>query len=110
MFEKELNYPLPPRLIVGPLAEEPNRDWRWVDQQGYTGVQATRYPRLLGFGVRTETVLAEAAQVDHAADPAVIGPVATAAIDPGELHVYYPGTPREITPSKVTLAGGMATI
>jgi hypothetical protein len=48
--------------------------------------------------------------VSHAADPAVIGPVATTVTEVNEIKVYHADSDIEVIPSKVTLSGGFVTI
>lgn len=109
-IEDIAGYPLCPRWVMGELEDEPNGDTRWVDEQEYRGHQMTRYSHVIEAGVRAVTPIASGAAVNHATDPAVVGPVATAATAVDEIHVFYPGSDREITPSRVSLAGGNVTI
>lgn len=110
MIEQEIGYPLCPIWVVGQLADEPNGDARWVDVQKYTVRQATRYSHILAPGVRATATIQAGAPVNYAADPAVVGPVAITFNDASEIKVYYPGSNREITPSKVAINGGQLTI
>lgn len=65
--------------------------------------------KVIAAGVRAEEDVSLGEAVDHTADPAVVGPVATTVTDENELHIYHPGTDAEIFPSAVTLAGGFVT-
>lgn len=49
------------------------------------------------------------AVVNYVNEPATIV-VATTVTDEDEIHVFYPGSDREITPDSVTIAGGNVTI
>lgn len=109
-MEDVIGYPLCPTWIVGTPDEEPGGDLRRVDQQAYSRVQAARYPHVLEVGARATETVAAGAAVNHAGDPATVGPLATSALHSQEIKVYYPGSRREIVPSKVTMAGGDMTI
>lgn len=108
-IEQVVGYPLCPTWVVGQLADG-DGDVRWVDGQRYRGRQRARYSYLIEAGVRAIEVVASNAAVNHASDPTVVGPLATTATDPAEIKVYYPGSEREIYPSKVTIAEGSVTI
>lgn len=109
-MEQVLGYPLQPTWVVGHISDEPNHDDRWVDQQDYTWQMLTRYPRLLAAGKRAVTILEEEATVTHGVAISTVGPIATVSTDPTEIHVYYPGSDREIKPSKIALSGGFVNI
>lgn len=98
-IENLLKYPLMPTWFT----DEPHRimpgkryltDWKKVISGGVMGVE--------------DIALAEA--IDDAADPNVIGPVATTVTDPDEIRIYHTGTDQEIIPSKIEIAGGFVTI
>ena len=109
-IEATVGYPLCPKWVVGEVVDELDDDARWVDQQRYRGRQRARYSYVLEAGVRAVTVVESGATVDHATDPAVVGPLSTAATDGAEIKVYYPGSDRQIEPSRVVIAGGEVTI
>ena len=96
-LEQVLNYPVGQRWFAG-------------EQQRYTVPVSTRWGYVIAAGVRATADIALAEAVDHTADPAVVGPVATTVTDADEIHVYHSGTDIEIIPSAVTLAGGNVTI
>lgn len=68
------------------------------------------WTKLLTAGRTAETTLAAGTSVNYAADPAVIGPLATTVTDPNEIKIFHPGSEREIEPSLVSIAGGNVTI
>lgn len=65
-------------------------------------------------GVMGSTVIQADAAVNHAADPAVIGPIATTVTSESEIKVYYPAslieTAIEIIPTDIDISGGFVTI
>jgi len=66
--------------------------------------------KILQVGVLSTSDVAINSAVNHASDPAVIGPVATTVTDINEIRVYHPGTNVEIIPSEVSIVGGAVTI
>lgn len=84
---------------------------RWVVEEihPYISRIVTNWGYVISGGVETRTAVAAGAVVDHTADPAVIGPIATTVTDVEELHLYHVDTDIEIIPSAVTLAGGNVT-
>lgn len=97
-LEQIVGYPLAPR-------------W-FVDEIPFVGcgVVKARRSKVIAFGIRAETNIAIGTAVNHATDPAVIGPVATTVTDESEIHVFHPGTDVEIDPSAIVIAGGNVTI
>lgn len=109
-IENEVGYFLSPRYVVGQLSEEPNGNDRLTDNRRYGLPLSARWMKVIAGGVRAATDVALASVVNHAADPAVVGPIATALTDTAEIHVYHPGTDVEIWPSVITITGGNLTI
>lgn len=70
----------------------------------------SRWMKVLAAGVRAETDIQTQATIDYSVEPALIGSLATSVTDVNEIHVFYPGSEREIEPSKVTIAGGSVQI
>lgn len=108
-MEQVVGYPLCPTYISGTYADSP----RWFDQQRLKSSRLiTRYPRILAAGSRAVTVIEADAAIDYGLTQGlgVIGPVATAAIVASEIKIFYPGSDRLITPSKITIAAGNVTI
>lgn len=110
MIEDVVGYPLSPRWIVGRESEAENMDDRWVDIARASDVILARWSHVIEPGIKAETTIASGASVHLTSDPAVVGPLTTSATKADEIHVYYPGTDREIEPSSVTFAGGNVTI
>lgn len=108
--EEQLNYPLCPTWVAGTLDDELNHNDRWVDQQTFRSSLLTRYPRLISAGIRAVTTVGSSSAITHGPTVGVIGPLATDALTTEEIHVYYPDSDREITPSKITISGGTVTI
>lgn len=97
LIEDVLGYPLAPTFIVEQTA---------LDTNPFFG----RWGQVLGAGVRATSTLQANATVSYVSEPATIGPIATSITDPKEVHIFYPGTDREITPSLVSIAGGFLTV
>lgn len=85
---------------------------RWITElkREYRCPSLTKYGYVIQGGVRAVSVIAAGAAVNHATDPAVVGPIGTTVTDEDEIKVYHPGTDVEIDPSKITIAGGTVTI
>ena len=49
-----------------------------------------KWSKVFDVGIRATEVVANGVTVSYAADPSVIGPVATTITDPDEIHVYHP--------------------
>lgn len=96
-IEEELNY-----LIGYQWTAEPKKVYRYP--------MFTKWGNVIAFGIEGITTISAGVAVDHTSDPAVIGPIVTTVTDPSEIVVYHPGTSVEITPSKITIAGGNVTI
>lgn len=109
-IEQAVGYPLCPTWVAGNITQEPDGNDRWVDNQPYRVRQVTRYAHVIEPGVRAATVVASGATVNHATDPAVVGPLATNAVEVREIQVYYPNSKRQIEPSRVTIVDGQVTI
>lgn len=109
-IEDVIGYFLSPRWVVGDLADEENYDPRYIDDQKYTIPLKTRWGVVIEAGVKAESTISAGESVDHSADPAVIGPVATTVTNINEIRIYYPGDDVEINPSSVVISGGNVTI
>lgn len=109
-IEQVVGYPLCPTWIAGRTSEEFLHNERWTDQQNYRVRLVTRYPRLIAAGVRAVEVVETDTPIDHGTEVGVVGPLPTDATSVEEIHIYYPGSDREITPSKITLQSGEVTI
>lgn len=95
-LESELGY-----LIGLQWTEELKKDLKCPMLAQYGYVQE--------FGIKAETVISAGETVDQTNDPAEIT-CATTVTDESEIVIYHPGTDIEISPSKVTIAGGVVTI
>lgn len=109
-IEQVVGYPLCPTWIAGTVADEWQHNDRWVDAQKLGYCLLTRYPRLIAAGIRAVTMIDEDSPVVHGAEVGVVGPLATAATDTDEIHVYYPDSDREIIPSSIVISSGFVTI
>lgn len=110
-IEQVVGYPLCPTWITGTVEAAYLHNDRWIDQQSYCSTRLqTRYPRLIAAGVRAVTVLDEDSPIVHGTEVGVIGPLATTATSTDEIHIYYPDSDREITPSSIVISGGNVTI
>lgn len=103
-IEQVTGYPLSPKYIgQGQSAEY--QDW-----QVFRKRIVTKYARFIEAGIEATSDISLGAVVNHAADPAVIGPIATTVTSGNEIHIYHPGLDVEIDPSSITIAGGFVTI
>jgi len=110
-IENQVGFFLSPRWVVGQLSDEPDGNSRLVDGgREWSLPLVTRWAEVIAGGVRAESTISAGETVSHAADPAVIGPVATTVTDPDEIRIYHPGTDIEMHPSKITISGGNVTI
>lgn len=93
-------------LIGYPLKE------RWFANQRhqYRRPLFANHRLIVEIGVQATTTFAPGEAVDHSADPAVVGPVATTVTDEDEIRVLHPGTAIEMYPSLITIALGFVTI
>jgi len=107
-IEDEIGYFLMPRFVVG--AQTDGIPERQIDAQPYGFPVLARWGHPIGAGIKATTSIADGAAVDHTADPAVIGPVATTVTDTDEVKVYHPGTEVEIHPSVISISGGFITV
>lgn len=86
---------------------------KWLEEEEHPcspkGVYLLERNHLIAGGVRATSIIEEDASVSHVTDPAIVA-VSTTVTDPAEIKVYYPDTTQEITPLKIDLAGGTATI
>lgn len=110
MLEDFIRWPLCPTWINGELTDD--TDGRLVDEQAFYGNPlTTRWAYVIAVGVRAESVIASGVTVDYTdPDIAVVGPIPATIGSIDEVKVFYPNSDREITPSKVTYAGGDLTI
>lgn len=84
---------------------------RWfTDELEYSPIVHAKRHKVIEIGVMATSNIALGTAVNHGADPAVIGPVATTVTDSSEIHVYHPGSTVEIDPSAITIAAGNVTI
>ena len=91
-IENEVNYPLHPK-------------WFADEEHPYAFPVISKWGKLIEVGIRVEANEALADAVNHATDPAVVGPTAVVATDPDEIRVYHPGTDIEIIPSSIEIDG-----
>ena len=108
LIEDVVGYPLSRKWIVGKAGEF--GDQRYVDSQPYRQPILLKYGHFIKAGVKAISVIQNGAAINHASDPATVGPLAVSLTDAAEVKVYYPGTNREITPSKKIYSGGNLTL
>lgn len=96
-IEQTLGYPLGER-------------WFTEDQVRYKCPDLAPRGHVIQGGVMASSDISITEAVNHATDPAVIGPVATTVTNEEEIVVYHPGTTITIDPSSITIAGGNVTI
>lgn len=85
---------------------------RWVVDEShfYASRMITQWGYVISGGVETHVDIAIGETVDHTADPAVIGPVATTVTDVSEIKVYHHESDIEVIPSDISISGGFVTI
>lgn len=103
-IEQITGYPLSPRWVGQGQSEE------YQDQQPYRSRIVTRFARFIEAGIQATSTITLGVAVNHATDPAVIGPVPTTVTDTDEVRVFHPGLNVEIDPSSVVISGGNLTI
>lgn len=96
-IEQQISYPMTKR-------------WFTDERHAYRYPVFTNWGKVIEGGVRATLTIQAGAAVNHASDPAVIGPIATTVTNTDEIFVYHPGTDVEIIPSAITLSGGNVTI
>jgi len=84
--------------------------WTIEEKRPYRCPTFANYGHVIALGIETHSAILTSAAVNHATDPAVIGPIATSVTDISEIAVFHPGTEIEIIPSSVIISGGMLTI
>lgn len=87
-----------------------NPTWEASEEHTYANPVNARWGMAIAPGVKGESVIQSGAAVSHAADPAVIGPIATTVTNEDEVYVFHPSTDVEINPSSITISGGFVTI
>jgi hypothetical protein len=103
-IEQIAGYPMAPTYI-GESQPDEYQDW-----QPFRRKIVTKFARFIEAGIEATADISLGEAVNHATDPAVIGPVATTVTDTSEVRVYHPGLDVEIDPSSVVIAGGNLTI
>lgn len=102
-LEGVIHYPLERRWFGAGQCENDVQTWR------PTGLYRARRGNIVAMGQKATADVALAEPVNHVADPAVIGPVATSVTEAEELRLFHPGLDVEIHPSARTLAAGQVT-
>lgn len=108
LMEEVMGYPLSPTWITG--QPEDWGDQHYVDVQSFSNPVMLRYGNLIKPGIRATSTIQAGALVNYGVEPATVGPIATTVTNVGEVKVYYPGTTREITPSRISYSGGNLTL
>lgn len=108
LIEAEVGFPLSRTWIVGQPDEFGEQER--VDAQPFHHRILLRYGHMIKNGVRAVSTLASGAAVSYVTEPATVGPLAVSIDHISEVKVYYPGTQREITPSKKVYSGGNLTL
>lgn len=109
LMESVLGYPLCPTWIVGD--PEQFGEQRYIDTQELgANPLLTKWGHIITAGVQAESTLQADATVTYSVEPATVGPLTVTISDTAEVKVFYPGTDREIKPSRMTYSGGQLTI
>lgn len=83
--------------------------WFINEQHPYKWPIHTNWGKVIAAGFRNESDIGAGTVVNYATDPATVTH-ATTVTDDSEVHVYYAGSTREITPESVTISGGNVVI
>lgn len=103
-IEQETGYPLAPRWIGQGQSDE-YQDW-----QPFKRKIVTRFARFIAGGIEASSDISLGEAVNHATDPAIIGPTATTVTDTDEIRIFHLGLDVEMDPSSITISGGNVTI
>lgn len=96
-IEQQIHYPMTKR-------------WFTDEKHPYRYPVFTDWGKVIEGGIKATSTIQAGAVVNHATDPAVIGPIVTTVTDTEEIRVFHPGTDVEIIPSAITISGGNVTI
>lgn len=110
LIEDQLGFFLCPQWVYGSVEDEPNGDFRHVDQQTYAHRLLTDWSRLIAGGIAASSSVSSGAVVAHGTDPATIGPIATTLSDVREIRVFHPNSTLEIIPTDIQISSGQLTI
>lgn len=102
-LEQVVHYPLARRWIGQGQCQNDVQRWR------PTGLYRAKFGYIVEMGIKASVAISLAEPINHASDPAVIGPVVTSVIDANEIRLFHPGTEIEIHPSARVLNGGQVT-
>lgn len=97
MFEHELHYKLCPT-------------WVTDEEHPFGNPILSKFDHLIEAGVQASSDIETDSPVNHATDPAVVGPIATAVTDESEIVIYHPGTSEVIEPQSIVISGGQVTV
>jgi hypothetical protein len=109
MLEDFIQYPLMLTWITGTLTT----DGRFYDEQPIQNRNpfVTRWGMVQAAGVQVVNTLQASAAINYNdASTAVVGPLAVTISSTDEVRIYYAGSNRLITPSKLTYVSGNLTI
>lgn len=95
-IEQVTHYPLCPTWFVN-------------EQHYYKWPVRTDWAKVIQAGFRNEADILAGAVVNYATDPATVT-APTTLTDESEIHVFYPGSAREIEPDSVTISAGNVVI
>lgn len=108
LIAEVVGYPLQPTYITGTV--QSGSPDMYTDNQRLRNPLVARWVNVIEAGIKAISDVQLNAAVDHTADPAVVGPIATTVTDVDEIHVYLHGTAFEVIPSSIVIAGGNVTI
>ncbi|MEE9572776.1 MAG: hypothetical protein V3W20_07010 [Candidatus Neomarinimicrobiota bacterium] len=95
--ENEIHYPLVAK-------------WYTDEQSFWQNPISAKWGNVIEAGIKGVTDIALASVVDHATDPAVIGPIVTTVTNINEIAIFHPGSENKIIPSFIAISGGSVTI
>jgi hypothetical protein len=83
--------------------------WFEDEEHTYTSPVSLNFSRILALGIKSCTKIGDGSAVSYLAEPATVV-VPTTLTSTDDIHVYYPDTEEEISPSNMVIAGGNLTI
>lgn len=84
--------------------------WFADEEHDFDDPLQTKWTKVIEVGIQASVYIDEGTAVNHATDPATVGPLATTVTDEEEVYVFHTGTCTRIYPSNIDITGGQLTI
>lgn len=94
------------RVIGYPLTGK----WVELEEHTYSNPVLLDYTRVLSVGSKVTTTLGDGVAISYASEPATITISGLDITSTDDIHVYYPDTSEEVSPSNITLVAGTLII